>query len=77
MKCLKSVLILIIVVSTQFVVANNQLGVWYSGANPDFKPYPTEHGLALSLISGLGDNVFVRVHHDTTDFLGSLFSMVC
>ena len=71
MRYLKIILLITFLICSQHISAKNQLGLWYSGANPDYKPYPTEHGLAISLESQLDNKFFVRLKHDTTEFLGS------
>ena len=54
-----------------FSTAASEIGFWYSAANPDFKPFDTEYGWALTLEHDVSEDWFVRFNHYDTNFQAS------
>lgn len=57
--------------SILFASDKQQLGLWYTGSNPDYKPFQTEHGVAVSYDYFNDASLMFKFKHNDTDFLGS------
>ena len=45
-----------------------EAGLWYTGANPDFKPFSTEYGFGITLYEPISDDAAITLLHNETDF---------
>jgi hypothetical protein len=57
--------------SFTYAQTQNQVGLWYTGANPDYKPFKTKHGLALTYERAFRQDYFARLYFNETDFTAS------
>ena len=63
--------LLLLVSSLSISSQASEIGLWYSAANPDFKPFDTEYGWALTLEHDVTDDWFVKFNHYDSDFQAS------
>ena len=46
----------------------SEIGLWYTGANPDFKPFSTDYGFGLTLEYELTEEGALHLLYNETDF---------
>ncbi len=63
--------ILLVLCCLSAPVTASIIGLWYSAANPDYKPFETGYGWAITLEQYLSDDWQLKYNHYETDFPGS------
>lgn len=50
------------------LVKASEIGLWYTGANPDYKPFSTDYGFGLTWEQSLTDTSSLSLLYNETDF---------
>jgi len=56
---------------SKLLATDSEVGLWYTGANPDYKPFESEYGFAFTISSQYDSGLFSKLLHNDTDFRAS------
>ena len=62
---------MVLVLSCQSGLNATEIGIWHSSANPDWKPFDTGTGWAITYKHDVSDALFARVNYYDTSFRAS------
>lgn len=68
---IKRSLIILLTICFHHSIVATELGVWHSSANPDWKPFDTGTGWAVTFKYDVTDDFFTRVNYYDTSFRAS------